>query len=140
MRLLFVALLLTGCAAGTRIAHVGAVAPNAYLVTLVVTESLDLVRQECADAPHAAGTTLVGCQSTRPAVSTPGQPFVRAVRIVRYTDSLPSPMALEIDAHELCHAVAALQFITDPCHIGNNGQVDISNMDRTRTFTGAFSR
>jgi hypothetical protein len=30
-------------------------------------------------------------------------------------------MAFEIDIHELCHAVAALQPIEDPCHVGNRG-------------------
>ena len=47
----------------------------------------------------------------------------RAVKIVRYTDRLPSEMAFEIDLHELCHVVAALQPIADPCHNGNGGTI-----------------
>ena len=48
----------------------------------------------------------------------------RVVKIVRYTDALPSEMAFEIDLHELCHMVAALQpVLRDPCHDGNDGQV-----------------
>jgi hypothetical protein len=46
---------------------------------------------------------------------------VRAVKIIRYADTLPSPVSFEIDAHELCHAVAALQLVDDPCHDGNAG-------------------
>lgn len=73
-------------------------------------------------------------------VSKPGQPFVHAVPIARYTDSLPSPMALEIDVHELCHAVAAPQFITRPCHIENNGQINISGAYRNGALRSAFGR
>jgi hypothetical protein len=41
--------------------------------------------------------------------------------IVRYAETLPSAVTFEIDAHELCHAVAALQLLDDPCHHGNDG-------------------
>jgi hypothetical protein len=48
------------------------------------------------------------------------------VKIVRYTDALPSRMAFEIDAHELCHAIASVQGIADPCHAENHGLVEPS--------------
>jgi hypothetical protein len=51
---------------------------------------------------------------------------VQAMKIVRYTDSLPSALAFEIDAHELCHAIASLQPIADPCHVDNYGFVQAS--------------
>ena len=126
MRLLLIALLLSGCATSTQVIRYGAVVPEAHLVTLVVTESLEVAQQECKDTSHPVGATLLGCQSMQLLPSAPGQPLVRAVRIVRYTDFLPSQMALEIEAHELCHAVAALQFIEDPCHTGNNGEIAVS--------------
>jgi len=47
-------------------------------------------------------------------------------QVVRYTDALPSMMAFEIEIHELCHAVAALQTIDDPCHAENNGLIQTS--------------
>ena len=43
------------------------------------------------------------------------------MKIVRYAETAPSPATFEIDAHELCHAVAALQPMKDPCHDGNGG-------------------
>ena len=132
MRYLLLAVLLTGCATGTRVVEYGPVTPVAPLVTLVVTDSLEVVQRECKGAPHAAGTRLAGCQLTTPVPPVPGSPFVRQVRIVRYTDTLPSAMALEIEAHELCHAVAALQFIADPCHRGNHGQVEVVGAPRAR--------
>jgi len=46
---------------------------------------------------------------------------VRMIKIVRYAETLPSPATFEIDAHELCHAIAALQVVDDPCHEGNGG-------------------
>jgi len=52
-----------------------------------------------------------------------GRTEVKMMKVVRYTDALPSALALEIDAHELCHVVAALQPIDDPCHLGNGGVV-----------------
>ena len=43
------------------------------------------------------------------------------MKIVRYAETAPSPATFEIDAHELCHAIAALQLMKDPCHDGNGG-------------------
>lgn len=126
MRLLLIALLLSGCAASTQVIRYGAVVPEAHLVTLVVTESLEVTQAECKDAAHPVGMTLLGCQSMQLLAAPSGEPFVRAVRIVRYTDFLPSQMALEIEAHELCHVAAALQFIEDPYHTGNNGEIAVS--------------
>jgi len=133
MRYLVLALLLTGCASGTRIVQYGAATPAAPLVTLVVTDDLEVVRQECRTAPHAVGTRLVGCQITHPLAATPGHPFVRQIRIVRYTDALPSAMAAQIEAHELCHAVAALQFLADPCHGGTHEQIEVFGASRAST-------
>jgi len=112
------ALTLTGCAAGTRVASVGRLPDNLSLVTLVVSEDLRVVRTECRDA--VAHGTIYGCQMSWPVrLATGGT--IRSMKIVRYTDALPSPIAFEIDAHELCHAVAALQSIADPCHAQNGG-------------------
>lgn len=109
--------LLTGCAT-TRVGHFGVLPNREPLVTLLVTEDRDVVRTECRAA--AAMGDVLGCQISW-SVPLPSGPTIRAMRIVRYTDSLPSMMAFEIDIHELCHAVASLQPIDDPCHVGNNG-------------------
>jgi hypothetical protein len=106
---------LTGCAAGTRSGGLGTLPGGERLVTLVVTEDPSMVRSEC---PFALGA-LLGCQTSRKVALPEGN--ARVVKIVRYTDRVPSELAFEIDLHELCHAVAALQTITDPCHAENGG-------------------
>ena len=111
-------LVITGCASTTRTASFGPLPGGGNLVTLVVTEDLDVVRKECAGVP-AKGQVL-GCHIARPVAGAGGSP-VRAMKIVRYAETAPSPATFEIDAHELCHAVAALQFMKDPCHGGNGG-------------------
>jgi hypothetical protein len=111
------AILLSGCAS-TRVGHVGHVASREPLVTLIVSEDRSVVQRECHDVP-APGVTL-GCQKSRP-VLLPDGTAVRAVKIVRYTDALPSALAFEIDVHELCHTVATLQSIDDPCHAESHG-------------------
>jgi hypothetical protein len=56
-----------------------------------------------------------------PVAVTGGSP-VRAIKIVRYAETVPSAVTFEIDAHELCHAIASLQLFKDhPCHAGNGG-------------------
>ncbi|MBI1845618.1 MAG: hypothetical protein HY294_10230 [Candidatus Rokubacteria bacterium] len=112
-----VAVGLSGCAT-TREGRLGALAGGANLVTLTVTENLDVVRRECNSAITLA--PLYGCQRSR-VVSLPDGGSARAVTIVRYTDAAPSSLAFEIDLHELCHAVAALQPLRDPCHDQNGG-------------------
>ncbi len=112
-------LLLSACA-GTRVTRFGTLGNDEALVTLVVTEDLDVVQRECQRVP--AHGTILGCQMSRP-ITLAGDVRVVTMTIVRYTDALPSAMAFEIDAHELCHAVAALQPIGDPCHNGNGGVV-----------------
>jgi hypothetical protein len=52
-----------------------------------------------------------------------GSTEVKLMKVVRYADSVPSALAMEIDVHELCHVVAALQALDDPCHHGNNGVI-----------------
>ena len=111
-------LVITGCASTTRTASFGPLAGGGSLVTLVVSEDLDVVRRECAGVP-AKGQVL-GCHIARPVAGAGGSP-VRAMKIVRYAETAPSPATFEIDAHELCHAVAALQPMKDPCHDGNGG-------------------
>ena len=118
--LALLALAVSGCAATTRVAQFGPLAEGKSLVTLVVSEDLDVVRRECANVP-AAGPIL-GCHIAIAAKAISLRP-VRSVKIVRYVESAPSAVTFEIDAHELCHAVAALQLIEDPCHIGNNGEL-----------------
>jgi hypothetical protein len=121
--LLTVALVLTGCAGGTRIATFGPLAGGAALVTLVVSEDPEVVATHCEPARRTG--TVLGCQLSWPVTLDDGRP-VRRVKIVRYTDSLPSPLAFEIDIHELCHAVAVLQAMHDPCHEGNGGVAQAS--------------
>lgn len=118
---LTVPLVLVGCATiGTRTGHLGTLTGENHLVTLVVTEDLAVVRGECPQA--LAMPNVLGCQTTRQVKLGDGA-AVRLVKIVRYTDRLPSAMAFEIDLHELCHVVAGLQPVADPCHVGNGGVV-----------------
>jgi hypothetical protein len=112
-------LLLAGCAGTTRTMRMGPLPQGQPLVTLVVSEDRDVVARECAGVP-AAGR-LLGCHRWRRLALDGGD--VRLVTIVRYTDALPSALALEIDVHELCHAIAALQPIADPCHADNGGAI-----------------
>jgi hypothetical protein len=109
-----------GCATGTRSGRLGVLPGDERLVTLVVSEDLAVVGREC---PFALGAPL-GCQTSRK-VPLAGGAVARVVKIVRYTDRVPSAMAFEIDIHELCHAVAALQPIPDPCHAENGGVASV---------------
>jgi hypothetical protein len=113
-------LVLTGCAAATSTMRMGVLPEGQRLVTLVVSEDRDVVTRECASV--AAGGPVLGCHLWR-RVRLPGGGEIRLVTIVRYTDAIPSALALEIDAHELCHAIAALQPISDPCHEDNGGVI-----------------
>jgi len=110
-------LALGGCATSTRTMKMGLL-PTGPLVTLIVTDDRAVVERECRDVP-ALGPIL-GCSIWR-TVQPDGRTDVKMMKVVRYTDALPSALALEIDVHELCHVVAALQPIDDPCHIGNGG-------------------
>ena len=111
---------LTACAAPTRVSHFGVLPNGAPLVILVLSEDRAAVRGECGAQPDQQA--ILGCQMSYP-IFVEGERQVRAVKIVRYTDALPSELAQEIDAHEFCHAVASLQGIQDPCHNGNGGVV-----------------
>ena len=117
--LLAVLLALGGCSISTRTARMGPL-PMGPLVTLVVTDDRAVVARECHEVP-ALGPVL-GCSMWH-TVQLDGKIDVKVMKVVRYTDSMPSALALEIDAHELCHVVAALQPIDDPCHVGNGGVV-----------------
>jgi len=121
--LLGAALTLPACA-GTRVASVGPLPNDEPLVTLVVSEDRHVVRSECPDILWLG--VPAGCHIPRRLEAPDGRQIV-AVKIVRYTDSLPSAMAFEIEAHELCHAVAALQNLPDPCHTGNAGFLQTSH-------------
>ena len=118
------ALTLSGCATGTRTASFGPLPDGGKLVTLVVSDDLEVVRRECAEL--AIFGRVLGCHTSHP---VPGKASgrandaapVRTIKIVRYAETLPSPATFEIDAHELCHAIAALQLLQDPCHEGNGG-------------------
>jgi hypothetical protein len=121
-----IVLALSGCAttigtgSPTRTAQLGPLRGGEPLVTLVVSEDPAVVRGECPLNFSHGG--VLGCQTSRTVELSTGA-SVRVVKIVRFTDRLPSAMAFEIDIHELCHAVAALQGIDDPCHEGNDGIV-----------------
>jgi hypothetical protein len=120
--LLVLTLLATsGCAAVTRSGGFGVLPHGERLVTLVVTEDPAVVRSECP--PNLVHGAVLGCQTSR-AVDLAEGGSARVVKIVRYTDRAPSPLAFEIDLHELCHAIAALQTIDDPCHVENGGVVE----------------
>jgi hypothetical protein len=110
---------LGGCATSTRTASMGPL-PTGPLVTLIVSDDRAVVERECREVP-ALGPIL-GCSIWR-TVQPDGKTDVKVMKVVRYTDAMPSALALEIDAHELCHVVAALQPIDDPCHVGNGGVV-----------------
>lgn len=113
------AMLLAGCASTTCTAQMGPLRNHEKLVTLVVTEDRAVVRAECRNV--TAVGPILGCSMWRPAL-VDGTP-VRLIKIVRFTDAAPSALALEIDVHELCHAIAALQPIEDPCHFDNGGVI-----------------
>ena len=112
------ALTITGCGTTTRMASFGPLPGGSSLVTLVVSEDLEVVTKECAGV--VARGRVMGCQIARPVNGGGGLP-VRTIKIVRYAETAPSPVTFEIDAHELCHAVASLQLLKDPCHLGNGG-------------------
>jgi hypothetical protein len=114
-------LLLAGCATPTRVMQMGPLGNGDRLVTVVVSEDRGVVRQECVSIPSAG--PVLGCHVWR-RISVPGAGAVQLVKIVRYTDAMPSNLSLEIDVHELCHAIAALQPIDDPCHTDNGGIIE----------------
>ena len=121
------AIVLTGCTTGTRTAAFGPLPGGSKLLTLIVSEDLNVVQRECSevrpDRYAQANKQVLGCQTSKPVV-VPGALAVRAMTIVRFAESLPSPVTFEVDAHELCHAVAALQLLpVDPCHDGNGGEL-----------------
>jgi hypothetical protein len=116
-----VVLLAAGCATATRVMGMGPLQTGDRLVTVVVSEDRAVVQRECADVP-AVGPVL-GCHLWR-RVTVPGTGLVQLVKIVRFTESMPSALSFEIDVHELCHAIAALQPIDDPCHADNGGVVE----------------
>jgi hypothetical protein len=117
------ALALAGCAS-TRAGSMGLLPNDEKLVTLVVTQDRSIIEDECRGA-HAVGPIL-GCQMTRSSVLPDGSQ-VRLIKIIRFTDALPSAMAFEIDLHELCHAIATLQTgLADPCHAENQGFLQAS--------------
>jgi hypothetical protein len=91
------------------------------LVTVVVSEDRGVIRQECVNIPSVG--PVLGCHLWRK-VPGPAGGSVQLVKIVRFTDTMPSALSLEIDVHELCHAIAALQPIDDPCHADNGGVIE----------------
>ncbi len=113
--LVALAAIATGCTVSTERIRFGPLTDRESLLTLVVTTDRDLVARECAEEGDARGCLVWH------AVTTAHGDTVRAVTIVRFAPVLPSALTFEIDAHELCHAVAALQPIADPCHVGNGG-------------------
>jgi hypothetical protein len=113
------AVVVTGCGTTTRIASFGPLPGGMNLVTLIVSEDLDVVKTQCAGV--AAHGRVMGCQIASPVKGLSGALLVRTIKIVRYAERAPSPVTFEIDAHELCHAIASLQFLKDPCHEGNGG-------------------
>jgi hypothetical protein len=118
---------LTGCATGTRVAQFGPIAGGpTHLMTLIVSEDVETVRRECAEV--GVFGRVLGCQASFPVKNPNALLPVRAVKIVRYAETLPSPATFEIDAHELCHVVAALQLVEDPCHVGNGGVLQAHGM------------
>ena len=119
--LIALGVLLGGCASSTRVMDMGPFSSGNRLVTVVVSEDPSVIHRECAGIPSAG--PVLGCHLWR-RVMEPGVGAVQLVKIVRFTDTMPSTLSLEIDVHELCHAIAALQPIPDPCHADNNGIIE----------------
>ena len=115
------AVLLAGCATSTRIMRMGPLQSGDRLLTVVVSEDRAVVRRECVDIPSVG--PILGCHVWH-RVTLPGTGLVQLVKIVRFTDAMPSSLSLEIDVHEICHAIAALQPIDDPCHTDNGGVIE----------------
>jgi hypothetical protein len=113
-------LLVTGCATSTRTARLGPLPSLEPLVTLIVSDDRRVVEHECREV-RALGAVL-GCSMWR-TIRLDGTTEVKVMKVVRYADTVPSDLALEIDVHELCHVVATLQSIDDPCHLGTNGVI-----------------
>jgi hypothetical protein len=112
----------SGCATATRAGQFGELPNGQPLVTLIVTEDHDIVVHGCAGIVVKHGV-VAGCQRSR-RVAFDGERTFRSVTIVRYTDWLPSSLAFEIDGRQLCHAIADLQSIEDPCHAENDGMME----------------
>jgi hypothetical protein len=112
MMALGIALAVSGCA-GTRQVALGPLASRQPLLTLVVTEDLQLVRRECG-MPQDPGIALLGCKTSRLG-SLRGGGIVTVVKIVQYADTLPSASEFEFGARQLCRTLASLQAIDDPC-------------------------
>ena len=113
------AVVVTGCGTTTRMVNFGPLPGGTHLVTLIVSEDLEVVKTHCAGVVKHG--RVMGCQISSPAKGPGGALLVRAITIVRYAETVPSPVTFEIDAHELCHAIASLQLLKDPCHAGNGG-------------------
>lgn len=89
----------------------------------ILSEDREAIDRECG---YALSIGLVnGCQTSY-TVALPDGRSARSIKVVRYTDVLPSMLAFEIEVHELCHAIAALQTIDDPCHAEHNGLLQTS--------------
>jgi hypothetical protein len=110
-------------------AELGRFSNDEPLVTLVVSKDRDVIRRECRGLDPAGAA--FGCQRLRSIVLDDGT-RVHVVKIVRYADSLPSPMAFEIDIHELCHAIASVQRVVDPCHGGSDDLIESALPDFSR--------
>ena len=80
-------LLLAGCATSTRVVQMGPLGNGDRLVTVVVSEDRSVVRQECVNIPSAG--PILGCHVWR-RVTGPGGGSVQLVKIVRFTDAMPS--------------------------------------------------
>ena len=122
LTLIIASLGLAGCA-GTRVGHAGRLSTGDQLVTVVLSEDREAIDRECG-YPLSIGP-VYGCQTSY-TVALPDGRSARSIKVVRYTDVLPSMLAFEIEVHELCHAIATLQPIDDPCHAENNGLLQTS--------------
>ena len=122
LALLVASIAVAGCA-GTRVGHAGRLPTGDRLVTVVISEDREAIDRECG-YPLSVGR-IYGCQTSH-TVALPDGRTARSIKVVRYTDVLPSMMAFEIEIHEFCHAIAALQTIDDPCHAENNGLLQTS--------------
>jgi hypothetical protein len=106
------ALFFFSACAGTRTVQIGALPNNEPLLTLVVSQDLDVIRAECSGV-QVPGRVL-GCQKARDIILPSGR-SVKVMKVARYADTLPSALNFDIAAQQLCRAVAALQPIDDPC-------------------------
>lgn len=113
--LIILAAAFSGCAGWVQTFQVGQHESGGYLANVIVASQEETMRR-CL-SPKALGCAWV---VWRKATS---RPFVGEVWMVLSSELGLSQQAAYVYAHELCHAVAALQGHSDVCHAEDLGHV-----------------